>query len=99
MTSILLKGGTVLVHDAQDHVRSIREDVLIEGNLIKKIAKDIQSPPGAKIIDCQDKLISPGFVNTHLHTWETQLKGRLGDGLLLDYMVNGLPSCACGSDS
>ena len=90
MSAIFLKGGTLLVHDAQDHVQSIAQDLLIEGNVISKIGKDIQAPPDSTVIDCRDKIISPGFINTHLHTWETQLRGRLGDGLLHDYFTNGL---------
>jgi cytosine/adenosine deaminase-related metal-dependent hydrolase len=87
--SILLQGGTLLVHDDNDHVSAIEADVLIDGQYISKIAKGIKAPDKAKIVDCQNKILSPGFVNTHLHTWETQLKGRIEDGLLLDYMVNG----------
>lgn len=90
MPSILLKGGTTLVHDAQDYVHPVGEDLLAEGQFIKRIGKDIQPPPGAKVVDCRNKIISPGFINTHLHTWETQLRGQTGDGLLLDYMVNGI---------
>lgn len=61
MPSILLKNGTALIHDANDHVDAVVTDILIEHDKISKIAKDI-SAPGAEVIDCSDKLISPGSV-------------------------------------
>jgi len=88
MSSILLKGGTLLVHDSGDHVTSIKSDVLIQGRFIQQIGVDISPPPEATIMDCNDKIISPGFIDTHRHVWQSQLKGRHPDGLLLDYMVN-----------
>jgi len=88
-TSILLRGGTVLTHDAEDHIKAIEADLLIEGNVISKIEKGIAIPDGAEIIDCTDKLLSPGFIDTHHHVWQTLLKGRHANQLLLDYMPSG----------
>lgn len=59
MSSILLKNGTALIHDANDKVAAVATDILIEEDKISKIAKDI-SAPGAEVIDCSDKIISPG---------------------------------------
>lgn len=89
MASLLLKGGTALIHDADDHVKALKTDILIEGNKIAKIEPEILAPPNVEAIDCTDKIISPGFVDTHHHVWQTQLKGRHADQLLLDYMVTG----------
>jgi cytosine/adenosine deaminase-related metal-dependent hydrolase len=89
MTSLLLKGGTALIHDAHDHVKALKTDILIEGNKIAKIEPEISAPLNVEAIDCTDKIISPGFVDTHHHVWQTQLKGRHADQLLLDYMVTG----------
>jgi Tol biopolymer transport system component/imidazolonepropionase-like amidohydrolase len=41
--------------------------VIIEGNLIKAIGKDIKVPDGAKVINCSGKTIMPGFVDAHAH--------------------------------
>ena len=89
MASLLLKGGTALIHDADDHVKALKTDILIEGNKIAKIEPEISALPDVEVIDCTDKIISPGFVDTHHHVWQTQLKGRHADQLLLDYMVTG----------
>lgn len=88
MSQLHLTNGTVLVHDAHDHVKAVRADILIEGNKIAKIRQDI-SAPHAQIIDCTDKLISPGFIDTHHHVWQTQLKGRHADHTLMNYFPSG----------
>ncbi|HLG39772.1 MAG TPA: hypothetical protein VI461_08895, partial [Chitinophagaceae bacterium] len=41
--------------------------VLVEGNLIKAIGKDVNIPSGAKQIDCSGKTILPGFIDAHAH--------------------------------
>lgn len=89
--SILLRGGTLLIHDEDDHVVARIADLLIEGDIIVKIDETIFIDPSShiEVIDCTDKIISPGFIDTHHHLWQTQLKGRHGDDTLLDYMSTG----------
>ena len=95
-TSLLLKNGTVLFHKKDDRVTPLRDtDILIQGNIIKRIAPSITGTAGTKIIDCTGKIISPGFIDTHHHVWQTQLKGRFSDDTLFDYMPKGKsPECS-----
>ncbi|KAF1851372.1 Metallo-dependent hydrolase [Cucurbitaria berberidis CBS 394.84] len=88
-TSTLLQGGIALVHDTNDHVVPTKTSILIENGKIAKIAQNIAAPEGTVIIDCTDKIISPGFIDTHHHGWQTQLKGRHANEQLLEYMVTG----------
>jgi imidazolonepropionase-like amidohydrolase len=44
-------------------------DVLIEGNLIKQIANDIEAPSGATVIDADGKTLMPGLIDVHWHTY------------------------------
>jgi cytosine/adenosine deaminase-related metal-dependent hydrolase len=87
--SILLQGGTLLLHDSKDNVTPLKADLLITGNKILQIKKVISPPPGTEVINCAGKIISPGFIDTHRHLWQTQLKGRHADELLLDYIPTG----------
>ncbi|MCP3901262.1 MAG: 8-oxoguanine deaminase [Desulfobacteraceae bacterium] len=45
-------------------------DILIQGNLIQKIEKDI-SEPADRIIDASNHVVLPGLVNTHHHFYQT----------------------------
>ncbi|KAH7138521.1 hypothetical protein B0J11DRAFT_514637 [Dendryphion nanum] len=87
--SILLRNGTVLIHDANNHVIPTQTSILINNSKIAKIGRDIVASSGTQTIDCTDKIISPGFIDTHHHGWQTQLKGRHANELLLEYMVTG----------
>ena len=89
---ILLQGGTVLTHSPNEQVVPLHDtDVLISGNIIADVGKDI-SPPSedTDILDCHGKIVSPGFVDTHHHLWQTQLKGRHANEGLVSYMVSGM---------
>ncbi|KAJ7772865.1 hypothetical protein DFH07DRAFT_146220 [Mycena maculata] len=93
-SSILLSNGTVLLHDGEDRVHATAADVLIVDNRIVEIAPGIASRGAASelaalVIDCTGKIVCPGFVDTHHHLWQTQLKGRHADDLLLDYLHKG----------
>lgn len=82
----LLKGGVALIHDDNDVVHPTKTDILIEGSVITKLGENITPPDGCEIIDCSDKIISPGFVDTHHHLWQTMLKGLFGDATFMSYL-------------
>lgn len=86
---ILLKNGVVLVHDPQNHVVPAQTDILLDKGLVAKIGENLEASDEVEVIDCTDKLISPGFIDTHHHGWQTQLKGRHANEQLLEYMVTG----------
>jgi cytosine/adenosine deaminase-related metal-dependent hydrolase len=72
---ILLKGGTVISMDPK--VGNLeRADVLIEGTKISSIAPDLSaSARDGKtiVVDAKDMIVSPGFCDPHIHSWEGQL--------------------------
>lgn len=91
--SILLKNGTILITSDEDQFIPLRgHSLLIEGKKIVQIGQNIDAPsPSTEIIDCTGKLISPGFIDTHHHLWQTQTKGKHADETLMQYMISGSP--------
>lgn len=61
--SILLRQGTLLLHEANDSVKAApKTDLLVEGDRITAIGENLSPPADAKVIDCSGKIISPGFI-------------------------------------
>jgi cytosine/adenosine deaminase-related metal-dependent hydrolase len=87
---ILLKGGTLLLHDDQDHVHWQKLDLLILGNTIATISENIKVESDVQVIDCGGKLISPGFIDTHQHVWQAAFKGIHCDENLVQYFASGM---------
>lgn len=91
--TILQQNALILVPsgESDDHVVPLREHwLLVDGNRISKIAPQV-TPPSAEtlVIDCAGRIISPGFVDTHHHLWQTQLKARHANHTLLEFMPSG----------
>ncbi|KAK6503749.1 hypothetical protein TWF481_008753 [Arthrobotrys musiformis] len=86
--SMLLKGGTALIHEENDVVVARKIDILVSNGKIEKIGESIEAGD-VDVIDCTGKLISPGFVDAHHHCWQTQLKGTHANHMLLEYLPTG----------
>src|SRR5262245_11184825 len=75
---ISIDGGTVVGWSATSHELIPNGSVLVDGNEVVSVGTD-KSQPADKIIDASGKIVSPGFVNLHVHS---QL--NIGDYLLTD---------------
>jgi 5-methylthioadenosine/S-adenosylhomocysteine deaminase len=84
---VLLRGGVVLSLDRQ--VGDLAQgDVLIEDGKIREVRPSI-APTGddVAVIDATNRIVVPGFVDTHHHFYQGLLRGILTNGLLNpDYM-------------
>jgi 5-methylthioadenosine/S-adenosylhomocysteine deaminase len=79
---ILIKGGLVLTLDRQigDFARA---DVLIEDGKIREVRPDIAvSAEAAAVIDAGNRIVIPGFVDTHSHSYQGLLRNILTNGVL-----------------
>jgi cytosine/adenosine deaminase-related metal-dependent hydrolase len=82
----LIKGATIVSMDDEIGVLPAA-DLLIEGGIIKEIGYDllVQDPETVESIDAAGRIIVPGFVNSHMHTWQTALRGIASNWTLLEY--------------
>ncbi len=88
---ILLRGGTSS-RSTPSRATSPGGDVLIEGDTIAQVGKDISAD--AEVIDCTGNIVIPGFVDTHRHTWEAAIRSCAPNATLDDYFVEVLDSFA-----
>lgn len=63
-------------------------DVLIEDGFILAVGPNLKHSAEHELIDGTDAIVSPGFVDTHRHTWQTQLRTIATDYVLSDYVLN-----------
>jgi hypothetical protein len=61
---VLIKN--VNIFDGKNEKLAMGQDVLVEGNLIKKIAKGIKAS-GAEVIDGGGRTLMPGLTDAHVH--------------------------------
>jgi cytosine/adenosine deaminase-related metal-dependent hydrolase len=88
---ILLRGGHVLTMDP--NLGDLTPgDVLIEDDKIAAVDRSIEAD--AEVVDCTDKIVIPGFVDTHRHTWEAAIRGCAPNATLDDYFVEVLDTFA-----
>jgi 5-methylthioadenosine/S-adenosylhomocysteine deaminase len=91
MGKLLLKGGTVLSVDPE--VGDLRTgDVLIDDDRIAGVEAGIEAD--AEVVDCAGKIVIPGFVDSHRHTWEAAIRNCAPNATLDDYFVEVLDTFA-----
>jgi cytosine/adenosine deaminase-related metal-dependent hydrolase len=84
----LLKGaGTILTMDDARRELS-NQDILIRNGVIAEIGSDLPVPEGAKVVQAQGCLVTPGLVNTHHHLYQSLTRAVPGgqDALLFGWL-------------
>ncbi|ASA78442.1 amidohydrolase family protein [Thermococcus sp. 5-4] len=82
--SILIKNGRVIYGE---NFEVVEADLLIEGNRIVKVAKEVTEAADT-VIDARGKVVSPGFVNLHTHSPMGLFRGLADDLPLMDWLQN-----------
>ena len=72
--TFLIRGARVLTMDEQMGDLAAA-DVLVRGGRIEAVGRDLAAPPDATVLDGTDRLVMPGFVDTHWHMWTSLLRG------------------------
>lgn len=90
---LLLRNATIYTVDENDNVLH-NSSIAIENGCIKKIYKEGESvnEKFKEEIDATGKVIFPGFVNTHIHIFQSLLKGLGADHRLIEWLnLSALP--------
>ncbi|MET8027020.1 amidohydrolase family protein [Streptomyces avermitilis] len=74
---ILFTGATIVTMDPDLGVID-RGDLLVEGDTITAVGSDL-SAGDAVVVDATGTILAPGFVDTHRHAWEAQLRRIMPD--------------------
>ena len=81
---LLIRGGWVLTLDPAlgDFASG---DVLVDGARITAVGPRVDVAADTAVIDARGMIVAPGFVDTHRHLWQGQLRNVLPDGTLEEY--------------
>lgn len=101
MPAKILKNGTVVTFD--DATQSVKvlssASILIIDDRIAAIGENfdaLDKPANVEIVDVSGKIVTPGFVNTHVHMWQTAYRSIAPEVTLVEYF-NWLSQTAQGS--
>ncbi|MBX7454440.1 amidohydrolase [Mycolicibacterium sp. 3033] len=95
MSTTMFRNALVVAMDDINRSTPFRADVIVVDDRISAVAPDLPVPDGAAIVDCTHRLLMPGLVNAHVHSWEALFKGRYDNlplelWMLLSYPILGL---------
>ncbi|KAL1862723.1 hypothetical protein Daus18300_008367 [Diaporthe australafricana] len=87
-----LSGGTIITFDQEaEQLKVIRGgSVLIEGDQITCVldtASPNDIPTDTEVVNCTNKIITPGFIDTHRHGWQTVFKTMGSNTTLAEYAL------------
>jgi len=95
----LIRNATVVAMDDIHGADPFDADVLVEDERIVAVGPALAPGPVDELIDGHERLVMPGLVNAHLHSWEALLRGRYDNlplelWMLLSYPIIGLEPLA-----
>ena len=90
MTPKLLRNGTVVSWDEESKSIQVlqKSSLLIVGDEIIAITSDpeqLEIPDDTEVVDVTGKILTPGFVNTHCHMWQTAFRSMAPDIFIAQY--------------
>ena len=85
MNRILLSGATVITM-ASGRPDAERLDILVEDECIAAMASRLELPD-VEVVDFSGRILIPGLVNAHLHSWQTALRCIGADWTLSEYLA------------
>jgi cytosine/adenosine deaminase-related metal-dependent hydrolase len=84
MPDLLIRNADVLDTEPEPVLHK-QADVLVRDGLIAAVGPDLDAA-GAEVFEATDRIVLPGFVDTHRHLWQTALRGLVVDDDLRTYL-------------
>ncbi|MDP7101684.1 MAG: amidohydrolase family protein [Rhodospirillales bacterium] len=94
MTKTLIKGGQVISMDPEIG-QFDKGDVLIDGEKIVEVAVKINADDVISV-DASRMIVMPGLVDSHIHTWQTGIRGIAGNWTMGQYLRGMHANLAAG---
>lgn len=82
---------TVLALDDAHRSTPFVADVAVEGDLITSVEPGLEPRADDVVIDGRDRLLMPGLINAHTHSWEALFRGRYDNLPLELWMLMSYP--------
>ena len=83
---LLIRGATVITMDAENSI--FTGDVFVDGGRISALGRSLteREYKNADLIKGTDRVLIPGFVQTHIHLCQTIFRGAADDLSLIDWL-------------
>ncbi|WP_197376720.1 amidohydrolase family protein [Mycolicibacterium baixiangningiae] len=91
----LIEKATVLTMDGATGATPVERSIRVRDGEIVAVATTLEREPDDVVLTGRDRLVVPGYVNAHTHSWEALFRARLDNlplehWMLLSYPVLGL---------
>ncbi|AYC36451.1 amidohydrolase family protein [Streptomyces griseorubiginosus] len=83
---VLLRGARVITM-VPERPDAEHLDILVDGDRIAAVGESIEASD-AEVVDLSGRIVIPGLVNAHLHTWQTALRSTGADWTLVQYLTH-----------
>ncbi len=93
MTSLLIRGGVVVDTDPVPAVTG-HTDLLVEDGRIAALGTGLPATNATEVIDAAGRIVLPGFVDTHRHTWQAGIRAVAPDISFAGYLARVLGELA-----
>lgn len=89
-SSKLFSGGTIVAWDSKTELPTVIRNgsILVVGDRIKSVSSDPRPsnlPSKVEIVDVSGQIVTPGFIDTHRHGWQTAFKTIGSNTTLAEY--------------
>lgn len=89
--SLFIADAQVITMDGATGSSPVTASIRVADGVIAALGAGLEPEEGDTVIDGRDRLVAPGLVNAHTHSWETLFKGRFDNLPLELWMLFSYP--------